>query len=64
MLNPVLEMPDRKQDTLCLLSCTCPLLAEAFGESLLLLIGLEFGKQEGVSYADLLGIECLNYGRD
>jgi len=61
MLYPVLEMSDGEQDALGLLPCPRPLLAETFEEGLLLLVGLEFGQQEGVSHADLLGIERLHH---
>ena len=46
LLNPVLEMANGKQDALGLASGSVPLLAEAIGEGLFLLGGLQFGESK------------------
>jgi hypothetical protein len=58
----MIDCRTRKQDALGLVSRTAPLLAEAVGESLFLLGGLEFGEKQGMSDADLLGIERADCG--
>ena len=54
-------MPTGKQDALGFCSCAVPLFAEAVGEGLFLLCGLKFRQQQGVAYADFLGIEGLDH---
>ena len=63
MLNPLLQVPYREQDTLGLASCAVPLLAKTVGECLFLLRGLQLCQEQGVAYADLLGIERLDHWR-
>ena len=63
LLNPLLQVPNRKQDALGLGSGSAPLLAETIGERLFLLRGLQFGEQKGVAHADFLGIERIHHRR-
>jgi hypothetical protein len=49
MLNPVLQVPDPKQDALGLGSGSVPLFAEAVGEPLFLLRWLQFSEQQGMA---------------
>jgi hypothetical protein len=45
VLNPLLQVPNRKQDALGLGSGSAPLLAEAIGECRFLLRWLQFGEE-------------------
>jgi hypothetical protein len=60
-LNPELEIADREKDALGLLSTIAPIFFEASGESLFLLVGLEFRQQERVTDTDLLAIEGFDH---
>jgi hypothetical protein len=64
MLNPLLQVPRGDQDAFGLGSGSVPLLAEAVGECLLLLCGLQLCPQKSMAYADLLGIERFDHRRD
>ena len=61
LLNPELEIADREQDALCLLLPRTPILSETSGESLFLLIRLEFCQQERMADADLLAVEGFDH---
>jgi hypothetical protein len=60
-LNPELEIADREKDALCLLPAVAPILFEASGERLFLLVGLELRQQERVTDADLLAVEGFDH---
>jgi hypothetical protein len=64
LLNPLLQVPRGDQDAFGLGSGSVPLLAEAVGECLLLLCGLQLCPQKSMAYADLLGIERFDHRRD
>ena len=61
-LNPELEIADREKDALGLLSAVAPILFEASGECLFLLVGLELRQQQRMSDADLIAVEHFNHG--
>ena len=61
MLYPILEMPDGKHDALGLPCGSSPILTKTTCEGGLLLGWLEFCQEQGVSNADLLGIERLDH---
>jgi hypothetical protein len=56
-LNPELQTADGEQDVLRLLPSGTPILFEAGGKCLFLLIGLQFRQQERIADADFLAIE-------
>src|SRR5713226_3948179 len=57
-------MPDGKDDALGLPCCPTPIFPVAVGKSLLLLGWLELRQEQGVSDADLLGVERLDHCRN
>jgi hypothetical protein len=59
-LNPELQAADRKQDAFRLLPTRTPILFEASGERLFLLIGLELRQQERMADADLLAVKRID----
>jgi len=60
-LNPELEIADGEKDASCLLPCPAPILSEASGERLFLLVGLKFGQQERMADADLFTVEGFDH---
>jgi hypothetical protein len=60
-LNPELEIADREQDALGFLPSIAPILFEASGVCLFLLVGLELRQQERVTDADLLAVERFDH---
>ncbi len=60
-LNPELEIADRQQDALGLLSAIAPILFEAGPECLFLLVGQKFRQQERVTDTDLLAVEGFDH---
>ena len=64
MLYPILEMANRKDDALGLPCGSAPILTETACECGFLLGWLELRQKQGVSDADLLGIERLDRCRD
>ena len=60
-LNPELEIADGEKDALGLLPAVAPILFEASGECLFLLVGLEFRQQERVTDTDLLAVEGFDH---
>jgi len=60
----MLEMPDGKNDALGLPCCASPILTKAASESRFLLGWLELRQKQGMSDADLFGIERLDHCRD
>jgi hypothetical protein len=60
-LNPELEIADREKDALGLLPAIAPIVFETSGESLFLLVGLEFRQQERVTDTDLLAVEGFDH---
>ena len=63
-LNPELEIADGEKDAFRLLPCRPPILFEASGERLFLLVGLELRQQERMADADLLGVERFDDRRE
>ncbi len=59
-LNPELEIADGKQDAFCLLPSCTPVLFEASGKRLFLLVGLELRQQERMADANLLTVEGID----
>jgi hypothetical protein len=64
LLYPVLEMTDWKDDALSLPSGSAPLLTETVVECGFLLGWLELRQKQGVTDADLLGVERFDHYRD
>jgi hypothetical protein len=62
-INPLLQVSYRKQNAFCLGSGSVPLFAKAIGECLFLLRWLQFCEQQGMSNANLFGIESLDHWR-
>ncbi len=59
-LNPELKTADRKQNGLRLLSSRTPILFEASGKRLFLLVGLELRQQKRVADADLFAVKRIH----
>ena len=60
-LNPELQIADGEQDAFGLLPSRAPILFEASGERLFLLVGLELRQQERMADADLLAVEGFDH---
>lgn len=61
MFYLILEMPNGKDNAFCLPCCPTPSLTKAASEGGFLLCWLELCQEQGVSNADLLGIEPLDH---
>ena len=60
-LDPELEIADGEQEAFWLLPSRAPILFEASGKRLFLLVRLEFGQQECVADANLLAVERFHH---
>ena len=60
-LNPELEIADGEKDALGLLPAIAPILFEASGERLFLLVGLELRQQKRMADADLLAVKGIDH---
>src|SRR6202034_3785027 len=62
-LNPELKIAHRKQDTFWRLSARAPILFEASGKRVFLLVELEFRQQERMTDANVLAAEGIDHHR-
>jgi hypothetical protein len=59
-LNPELQTADGEQNAFCLLPSRAPILFEASGKRLFLLVWLQLRQQERMSNADLLAVKRIH----
>ena len=61
LLNPELQIADGEKNALGLLSACAPILLEASGECLFLLVGWQLRQQQRMADADLLAVEGFDH---